>query len=266
MESTKESLQEEILEILYQKNLQTPTWTTCSGIAWLVKDIKVTERSVREVLDWLVKNDLVLCQADKYQISKREFIEMSKRKKIQEREMNTQESVQENADVHTPSFQSEKRCKGVDGRNVQKNNLLCVAIALVAFLWSGILIGILFFNHYAREKAPLPHMIENQDSIQLQGLQVRSMGYLKDEYTLNRNFKNISASLSEQQAVNKEMQRLLRIQQEQINCLVVLNKEQAGIIERNQRETYIYLWIIGVAILATSSLLIAWYWKRNNIN
>ena len=34
------------------------------------------------------------------------------------------------------------------------------------------------------------------------------------------------------------MQRLLRIQQEQINCLVVLNKEQAGIIERNQRETY----------------------------
>ena len=81
MESTKESLQEEILEILYQKNLQTPTWTTCSGIAWLVKDIKVTERSVREVLDWLVKNDLVLCQADKYQISKREFIEMSKRKK-----------------------------------------------------------------------------------------------------------------------------------------------------------------------------------------
>ena len=109
-------------------------------------------------------------------------------------------------------------------------------------------------------------MIENQDSIQLQGLQVRSMGYLKDEYTLNRNFKNISASLSEQQAVNKEMQRLIRIQQEQINSLVVLNKEQAGIIERNQRETYIYLWIIGVAILATSSLLIAWYWKRNNIN
>ena len=105
MESTKESLQEEILEILYQKNLQTPTWTTCSGIAWLVKDIKVTERSVREVLDWLVKNDLVLCQADKYQISKREFIEMSKRKKIQEREMNTQESVQE---MYIPRLSNQK--------------------------------------------------------------------------------------------------------------------------------------------------------------
>ena len=111
MESTKEYITRRDFRDTLSEKSQTPTWTTCSGIAWLVKDIKVTERSVREVLDWLVKNDLVLCQADKYQISKREFIEMSKRKKIQEREMNTQESVQENADVHTPSFQSENDVK-----------------------------------------------------------------------------------------------------------------------------------------------------------
>lgn len=263
MESTRESLQKEILEILYQKSILNPTWTTCSGIAWQVKDLKVTERSVQEVLDWLVKNDLVLCQAEKYQINKREFVEMSQRKKMQEKEMNTQEDVQENINIPTSSFPADKQYKEINHKNVQKNNLFYVAIALLAFLLSGILIGILFFNHYAREKTPVSQIIENQDSIQLQGLQVRSMGYLKDEYTVNRNFKNISASLSEQQAINKEMQRLLRIQQQQINSLVVLTKEQADIIERNQREAYIYLWIIGVAILAASSLLIVWYGRRN---
>ncbi|WP_239466149.1 DUF5457 domain-containing protein [Bacteroides gallinaceum] len=85
MEPTKEQLQEEIMEILYQKSLQKPLWVTCSEVYWNIKNIKVSERSVREALDWLVKNDVVICQAEKYQISKREFIEMSERKKNRNR-------------------------------------------------------------------------------------------------------------------------------------------------------------------------------------
>lgn len=260
MEPTRELLQEEILEILYQKSLQKPIWVTCSEIFWNIQNIKVTERSVRDVLEWLVKNDLVIYQADKYQISKREFIEMSKRKAIQEKEMNTHENTGDNVTAYNMA----PPMNGYKNTNSKKANLFCVAIALIAFLLSGALIGILFFNHYVHKQNSSSQIMEMQDSIRLQTLQVRNMGYLKDEYTLNRNFKNLSTSLSEQQTINKEIQDLFHMQQEQINNLIAFNKKQAYIIEQNQKETHIYLWIIGVAVLVASSLLVAWYGRRNS--
>lgn len=89
------------------------------------------------------------------------------------------------------------------------------------------------------------------------------MGYIEDEYTINRNFKNLTQSLKGQQEINQELLDLIRSQQEQISSLVEYNKYQTRIIEQNQRENSIYLWIIGVTILIASSLLIAWYGKRN---
>lgn len=89
------------------------------------------------------------------------------------------------------------------------------------------------------------------------------MGYIKDEYTINRNFKNLTQSLKGQQEINQELLNLIRSQQEQISTLVEYNKYQTRIIEQNQRENHIYLWIIGIAVLIASSLLIAWYGKRN---
>ena len=71
------------------------------------------------------------------------------------------------------------------------------------------------------------------------------MGYIKDEYTINRNFKNVTQSLKGQQEINQELLYLIRSQQEQINSLAEYNRYQTRIIEQNQRENHIYLWIIG---------------------
>ena len=94
MEQTKEQLQKEIMEILYAKSLVKPVWVNCSEVYWNIQNIKVTELSVREALDWLVKNEVVLYQGDKYQINKREFIEMSKRKAMEEKEMSQETGPQ----------------------------------------------------------------------------------------------------------------------------------------------------------------------------
>lgn len=58
MEPTREQLQAEILEILYQKCLQKPIWVSCAEIFWSISNLKVSERSVKDVLDWLVKTTL----------------------------------------------------------------------------------------------------------------------------------------------------------------------------------------------------------------
>lgn len=262
MEPTKEQLQEEIMEILYQKSLQKPLWVTCSEVYWNIKNIKVSERSVREALDWLVKNDVVICQAEKYQISKREFIEMSERKKTEtdhpvSRQPETKYANTSQQAEHAPSLRTSH----------SRNNLFFVIIALIAFLLSGILIGILLFNHYAKDEnihsVPQLQITQEADSITLSSLHVRGMGYIQEEYTLNQNFKNLSRSLNEQQGINQEILAQLRVQQEQINSLMKYNEQQACAIEQYQRQIHIYLWILGAAALVTSSLLIAWYGRRN---
>ena len=263
MEQTKEQLQKEIMEILYAKSLVKPVWITCSEVYWNIQNIKVTERSVREALDWLVKNEVVLYQGDKYQINKREFIEMSKRKAMEEKEMNENTRPQP-----AKTEMDENRTEIRDTRTettitVRKNYLFYVIIALIAFLLSGILIGILCFNHYAQKEDITPPIIERQDSLSIQEMKISVMGYIKDEYTINRNFNNLTQSLKRQQEINQELLNLIRSQQEQISALVEYNRYQTQIIEQNQRENHIYLWIIGIAILIASSLLIAWYGKRN---
>ena len=143
MEQTKEQLQKEIMEILYAKSLVKPVWVTCSEVYWNIQNIKVTERSVREALDWLVKNEVVLYQGDKYQINKREFIEMSKRKAMEEKEM-SQETGPQPENTGMNDNKTEIRNAGTDTTaTVRKNYLFYVIIALIAFLLSGILIGIL---------------------------------------------------------------------------------------------------------------------------
>lgn len=250
MEQTKEQLQKEIMEILYTKSLVKPVWVTCSEIYWNIQNIKVSERSVCEVLDWLVKNDVVLYQGDKYQINKREFIEMSNQKAMREKEMNENKTstIETRTEANTTA---------------RKNYLFYIVIALIAFLLSGTLIGILCFNHYTQKEEVTPPIIERQDSLSIRAMQISTMGYIEDEYTINRNFKNLTQSLKGQQEINQELLDLIRSQQEQISSLVEYSKYQTRIIEHNQRENSIYLWLIGVTILIASSLLITWYGKRN---
>lgn len=262
MEQTKEQLQKEIMEILYKKSQQKPIWVTCSEIFWNIQNIKVSERSVAEVLDWLVKNEAVIHQADKYQISKREFLEMSERKRIEQEEVNQSGNNATDRSIHeVASLLKDRNDIPERPRNA---NIFYTAIALIAFLLSGIFIGILLFNHYAQSKESVTmQSTEIPDSIQIKNLEVRVMGYVEDAYTINRNFRNLSRSLSEQQEVNKEILSLFRSQQEQINTLIAYNKHQSEIIVQKEKELSVYLWIIGLAVLTGSILLIAWYGKRN---
>lgn len=188
---------------------------------------------------------------------------MSKRKAMEEKEMNENISPQpEKTGIN--ENKTEIRDTSTESTiTVRKNYLFYVIIALIAFLLSGILIGILCFNHYAQKENITPPIIERQDSLSIQEMKISVMGYIKDEYTINRNFNNLTQSLKRQQEINQELLNLIRSQQEQISALVEYNRYQTQIIEQNQRENHIYLWIIGIAILIASSLLIAWYGKRN---
>lgn len=265
MEPTREQLQAEILEILYRKCLPKPIWVSCTEIFWSISNLKVSERSVKDVLDWLVKNDLVVYQADKYQIAKREFMDMSRRKALEKKETEGDAGITDNGMPMFPHLMSHHPRSEREYRQpvTKSSNTMFAIIALIAFLVSGTLVGILLFNSFAAERRNSTELMYLPDSIQIQSLQVSAPGYIRDAYTTNRNFKSIQTSLEMQQRVNAELMDICRVQQSRINMLTTCAKQQAADIEHLEKERKIYTWMIALALLVLSSLLICRYGRKN---
>lgn len=267
MEPTREQLQAEILEILYQKCLQKPIWVSCTEVFWSISNLKVSERSVKEVLDWLVKNDLVIYQADKYQIAKREFLDMSRRKVMEKKEiegnadvrgMDYGTSMRSGSMLHHPWFEQEYQ------QPVAKSsNTMFAIIALMAFLISGTLVGILLYNNFATEQRGNIELTYLPDSMQIRTLQVSTPGYIDDADMVNRNFKRIQTSLETQQRINAELADICKAQQSRINTLTACVKQQATNIEYLEKERKIFTWMIALALLVLSSLLVCRYGRRS---
>lgn len=263
-EPTKEQLQAEIMEILYQKSIQKPVWVSCTEIFWNIKNVKVKERSVKEILDWLVKNELVLYQADKYQIDKREFIDMEKRKSMDTKEM---ESTDDEPGViiddplqNVKDYQSPIHDIPVVHHS---KNAVYTVVALVTFLFCGTLVGTLLFNSFAMEETPKTEISSIPDSISVNQLQIVPPVYSHETYHINRNFRRIYNTLEAQQKINMELTELTKKQQIQISTLAAYVNLQTSEIERYEREHNIYKWMTSIALLLLSSLLLYLHLRKS---
>ena len=261
MEPTRDQLQAEVLEILYQKSLNRPTWVSCPEVYWNIKNTKVSERSVKEVLDWLVKNDLVLHQADKYQIDKREFLDMSRLKenmevetsKIQDIYVEGKKGEQYHSDnFWTPTLQPHNN-----------TNATFAIIALLALLLSGTFIGILVFNGFPHQIYQPSELVPLSDSITIEPIKVIEPGHIKDAYGINRNFKSIYNSLAAQRDVNEEIISAEKSQRLQINQLVETVRQQSQQIAAMERERTIYTWITACVLLILSLVLVCRFGRRH---
>lgn len=264
MEPTREQLQKDILEILYQKSLQKPIWVSSAEIFWSINNIKVTERSVKDVLDWLVKNDLVLCQADKYQISKREFMDMSRRKGIERTEIEDSQDVSINRP--TPMMSGAMDTSQHWDYMVQRehsSSVFYAIIALIALLISGTFIGVLVYNSCVRTNNKYIELTTLPDSLNIGSIHVLEPGHVKDSYTVNRNFRTLYNSLVSQQSVNKEVLELAKAQQHQINQLTMVVKQQSTQIEEMEKERRVYTWMTASVLLVLSLLLVCRFGRRN---
>lgn len=139
---------------------------------------------------------------------------------------------------------------------------MSAVIALIAFLLSGTLVGILLFNSFASEKRINAELSHLPDSIQISMLQASTPGYIRDAYTTNRNFKSIQTSLETQQRINAELSDICKAQQTQINMLTTCVKQQATDIEQLEKERKIYTWMIALSLLVLSLLLVCRYGRK----
>ncbi len=263
MEPTREQLQKDILEILYQKSLQKPIWVSSAEIYWSINNIKVTERSVKDVLDWLVKNDLVLCQADKYQISKREFMDMSRRKGIEIKDVEDPHEISTNrSSPMLPGTMDASQPWHYMAQRERSSSVFYAIIALIALLVSGTFIGVLVYNSCVRTNNEYVELTTLPDSINIGSIHVLEPSHIKDAYNVNRNFKTLYNSLVSQQGVNKDVMELAKAQQHQINQLTMVVKQQSTQIDEIEKERRIYTWMTASVLLVLSLLLVCRYGRR----
>lgn len=261
MEPTRDQLQAEVLEILYQKSLNRPTWVSCPEVYWNIQNTKVSERSVKEVLDWLVKNDLVLHQADKYQIDKREFLDMSRRKENMEVETSKIPDISAE-EKKGALYHSDNLCTQTLQPHNNSNATFAI-IALIALLLSGTFIGILVFNGFSRQIYQPSELVSLSDSIRIENIKVIEPGYIKEAYGVNRNFKAIYNSLAAQRDINEEILSAEKSQRLQINQLVETIELQSKQIDAIERERTIYTWITACVLLILSLLLVCRFGRRH---
>lgn len=273
MEPTRDQLQAEILEILYNKSLQKPIWVSSSEVYWNITNLKVSERSVKEVLDWLVKNDLVLHQADKYQIDKREFLDMTKRKKVEEDMISEMPTPTAEA-ITNPHIRSSADTSiiGVHERATaqasQSSYSLSFIVILLSFVLSGIVLGLLVFNSFSESQDKVlddgaDSFAVMVDSVDVHPLSVPSVSYIRDSYALNKNFKNINGSFVEQQKINGTLSEAIKNDRRSMDAIRNVIISQHNEILKLRRDRNIFLWILGISLFLLTGTLIFRYRKKD---
>ncbi|PKH52827.1 hypothetical protein CXF68_19940 [Tenacibaculum sp. Bg11-29] len=78
-------IHEVILKIMYNADREKPIGLTSSDILWKIDNPEITERYVREVLGWLVRERKVKLYLEKYSLDRHEFL-TQKTKNVEEEE------------------------------------------------------------------------------------------------------------------------------------------------------------------------------------
>lgn len=81
---TELPIHEVVLKIMYNTSREKPVGLTAADVLWKIDNPEITERYIREVLDWLVRQKRVELYLDKYSLDRYEFLEQRAKSKQEE--------------------------------------------------------------------------------------------------------------------------------------------------------------------------------------
>lgn len=84
--STDLPIHDVILKIMYNADREKPIGLTAGDVLWKIDNPEITERYVREVLDWLVREKRAQVYLDKYSLDRYEFLDQKAKYEEEEEE------------------------------------------------------------------------------------------------------------------------------------------------------------------------------------
>lgn len=246
-------LEQNVLDILFQKSISSPIWVTESEVYWSIQDMNVTERDVREALERLVYLRRIMKKVGKYQIEKIEFLAIKQRLETSissgGAESVGQNNNMEKDDEKTPYPYLSDRTWNRQGLT---NLLVCLSCVIFGFL-----LCLLFLNHKPEQSFSVPELQLPRNQLQASS---RSVFLSSKRENQKKNLRRIETEFTEQQKVNC----LLNMQADSVKMSVerlrgyvseVNNKQNARLQEERDLILTVSLLLAGLLVILVIVLL-----------
>ncbi len=175
-------IHEVILKIMYKEDKEKPIGLTAGDVLWKIDNPEITERYVREVLDWLVRENKVKLYLDKYSLDRYEFLEQ----KAKDDELTTENTT---FYIEPPK----KKISGIRNKIILFSGIL--ALLYITYLYSQMRRN----YELSRKEIPTISITEKQET--LKNLYLSE----KTEKTIDDKFNDISSSFSRQNSNNRKI-------------------------------------------------------------
>lgn len=182
-------IHEVILKIMYKTDREKPIGLTTADILWKIDNPEITERYVREVLDWLVRERKVKLYLEKYSLDRYEFLEQKAK--------NQEEDEEEVVEVGKETFylkSSNKKIKNIRSKIFFFTGI--IALCFVTYLYVNMVRD---YEVSTKKTTPIT-IIKEQKTIKKLYLSN------KEEETVNKKIENISYLFSKQNKNNNNIQ------------------------------------------------------------
>lgn len=176
-------LHEIILDILFYENTEIPAFLSPDEISWKIRDPEISERQVREVLDWLVHNKKATVRTGKYQIDRYEFIDRANKEKQQEKPLSKQQKTSK------PSLQIKRVIVEKAPLSTPKKRKFQV-VEFIYLLLCCLCVGGLYYWYVATEDKASPLLVTHIPEVSLKKL------YLATSDEVTHENKNLQAAYS----------------------------------------------------------------------
>ena len=188
--STELPIHDVILKIMYNANREKPVGLTAGDVLWKIDNPEITERYVREVLDWLVREKRIQLYLDKYSLDRYEFLDQ--KAKYQEEE---KDEVIETKNETYYIKPSRKKIKNI------KSTILfflgVLAICSVTYL----------FTKMERDYVVTTKLINSKTIVNQQVPSKRLFLSTNTEENITKKIEDISYLFSRQHSNNKNLQQ-----------------------------------------------------------
>lgn len=185
--STDLPIHEVVLKIMYNEDKEKPIELKPKDILWKIDNPEITERYIREVLDWLVREKRVKRYLDKYSLDRYEFLDQ----KAKDDDIEEDELYTENTTYYIRPSKKKRALR----------NKIIFAVGVLVMLYMTYLYGQMQRDYEVSSKEiPSINIVDNQLS---QKKLYLSTG---ENRTIKEKFNDIAYSLTRQNNNNKKVQ------------------------------------------------------------
>ncbi|MBL4746753.1 MAG: DUF5457 domain-containing protein [Flavobacteriaceae bacterium] len=269
MKATKTDalLHDVVLEIMFNENYEKAVPLSIEDILWKIDNPEISERNIREVLDWLVRQRRMGVHFGKYTMNRYEFLDQKEKKEA---------NNSNDTDNKTPKKILKKQPKKVIKETFRLNRpekeieiKIKKGIPLLKIVFFLGVIGLLFmsYNYWKEQESGVFNEDEKvQSSVQVPEIKFRQMYLsLKSEST-EELFRDVSNSFSRERANNNKLDKkitaLFQITDsiQQVNARLILELQKSiNHTVTNSNKTYQRLLICNLIFLV---LIVIAYVKR----